>query len=117
MSAGRAGGLWGADGADRHAAVPCEPSQISSGSVPPLTAQRIRATLHGAVATPQGKLRRFLFETLVGSREERSHTMMIVFTEKILGSPLSWAPSASRGSALAIDLQASRQLWTGPSAG
>lgn len=50
--------------------------------------------------------------------------MMNVLTQKIFGSPLTGAPSAISGSAasskaspIAIDLQASRQLWNGLHAG
>lgn len=41
--------------------------------------------------------------------------MMNVFTEKILGSPFTWAPSVI--STIAMDLQASRQLWNARCAG
>ncbi len=55
--------------------------------------------------------------------------MMNVFTEKTLGSPFTWAPSAISGSThsgsthngsatrIAKDLLASRQLWNGLHAG
>jgi hypothetical protein len=44
--------------------------------------------------------------------------MMNFFTEKTLGSPLTWAPHSISGpSLIAKDLQASRQLWNGLLAG